>query len=30
VAALAGFIAEGQAGTRFIGLVLAQLPPDMV
>ncbi len=30
LAALAGFIAEGKAGTQFIGLVLAQLPPDMV
>ena len=30
VAALAGFIAEGQAGAEFIKLVLAQLPPDMV
>jgi membrane protein len=30
VVALAGFIAEGQSGTEFIRLVLAQLPPDMV
>jgi membrane protein len=30
VAALAGFIAQGQAGAEFIRLVLAQLPPDMV
>jgi membrane protein len=30
VFALAGFLAEGQAGTDFIRLVLAQLPPDMV
>lgn len=30
VAALAGFMAEGQAGAEFIKLVLAQLPPDMV
>jgi membrane protein len=29
VLALAGFLAEGQAGTEFIRLVLAQLPPDM-
>ena len=30
VAALAGFMAEGQAGAEFIRMVLAQLPPDMV
>jgi membrane protein len=30
VVALAGFMAERQAGTQFIRLVLAQLPPDMV
>ena len=30
VAALAGFIAEGEAGARFIRLVLAQLPSEMV
>jgi membrane protein len=30
VAALAGFLAEGQAGSEFIRLVMKQLPPDMV
>jgi len=30
VVALAGFMAEGQAGAEFMRLVLAQLPPDMV
>jgi membrane protein len=30
VLALAGFIAEGEAGTRFVRLVLAQLPSEMV
>src|ERR1039457_4719681 len=30
VVALAGFIAEGEAGGQFIRLVLAHLPPDMV
>ena len=30
VTALAGFLAQRQAGTEFIRLVLAQLPPDMV
>jgi membrane protein len=30
VVALAGFIGEGQAGTHFIKLVFAQLPPHMV
>jgi len=30
VVALAGFIAEGEAGARFIQLVLAQLPAEMV
>jgi membrane protein len=30
VVALAGFIAEGAAGARFITLVLAQLPAEMV
>jgi membrane protein len=30
VVALAGFLAEGQAGKEFIRLVLTQLPPDMV
>src|SRR5580700_1613429 len=30
LAALAGFMAEGQAGAEFIRMVLAQLPPDMV
>src|SRR5580700_7255873 len=30
VTALAGFLAQKQAGTEFIRLVLAQLPPDMV
>jgi membrane protein len=30
VVALAGFIAERKAGTEFIRLILAELPPDMV
>jgi membrane protein len=30
VTALAGFLAQGKAGMHFVGLILAQLPPDMV